>query len=99
MIELSPYVEALTGIVMNRNPIKLRAYWEPKKYYEVRALIIAECYLRGHNPKEIAHYFKIGVFQIYRYCSIKNLKAVKAKRAYKELILRDLILKDNGQPT
>lgn len=71
----------------------LRERFEPQKYYEVRAIIMEECYLKGWNPKEIAHYFKVGVHQVYRYCNVKKLKAEKYKTAYNNLILSDLILK------
>jgi hypothetical protein len=67
----------------------LRERFEPQKYYEVRAKIMAECYLRGYNAKEIADYFKFTIQQVYKFCDIKGLKKIKYERAYKELILRD----------
>lgn len=81
-------------------PVKYRKRkLESKEYYRVRAKIMKECYLNDWNAKEIAGYFNIAIQQVYKFCKLKKLKVVKVRRAYKELILRDLILKDNGKNT
>lgn len=61
---------------------KIRERYEPNEYYQVRAKIMAECYVKGWNPKEIVGYFKMNAQQFYKFCDIKTLKL---ERMQKEL--------------
>lgn len=70
-----------------------RGQWEPKEYYKNRAKIMKECYLRGHNPKEIVGYFRVGLSAFYHFLSVHKLKGIKNVIAYRKMLEQDAKLK------
>jgi hypothetical protein len=88
-----PYIQALTEEdYFQSTPIQDLEFLPVEKLYnfkEVRNQIMAEAYLRGFNPKEIAGYFKVGHDIVYRSINIRELKKQRIRMAYKKLMEKD----------